>query len=842
MAAAPLPREIIKWLQSLDLSFVVKNPKRDLANGYLCAEIVSRYYPKDINIVCYENGTRLAAKVDNWEQLFRHTRKTIPQITKQDIDPVIHCAPGAAEFFLLKLHQVLTKRTIRPIAPQPADTSMPPAYMRDTASVRLKDHEISRVQDRVERTIKAIDVLGMYHEERRMQKTLEAPLLLREERRRKMRRPYTDRGLLNSEELHESVQIDEVRVKSLTIGDTKLPGGGTQRRDQPQAAGTQNSLMKKVATPRSAVGALAGMQVPALFVKPAADIMRPLVSSIISESEELSKVLDSHKDIVVSFMEQCRDAVPEDISVRVFETLANRAQLLVDTLTKSPPEFWKVWSTFYPALTDFKEQSPVFGTASFLFKRIGDLMRDADPTLTQQLITEVGLPSLSKEMTRSPEKREALCEIIYSYTQEDTLNHLLVLRALKDKVADLSVYISCLACFISRDAQLSLLDEHLLDLYIYYALIAMQSPQPKIRVAGLSILCTITMCSSQHHSVVALIGSFAELATDDWWEVQAQLLLLSAHLLSKITAGERQDMEAEDDASTKVDSPSAASTAGRDHTMTPLAGGGDAEIEAGVEDVAGQLLDIIGRLFVVSNSKNVLQVGLSALVHLLPDFTNLQPMFVAVLLDQPMKLRRRLLQAQSPEEAGSSDGSKRIYAYGSVRMYEEKHVSSVWPHLDMAKTFVKQLEVSPLDHWEIEHMEVFLACLPDEFSAEEADEVGGWLDLFKKVHLYIFAALVDPKLHLHSTEIIKRFWLCNVERIATRSIEASKKTLVKALWLLYRDMDGTTVDEAAVLEFLRDLCNRGDPVQFEVINVVESFREAYPTEYQNSNLCTLLDS
>ena len=98
-------------------------------------------------------------------------------------------------------------------------------------------------------------------------------------------------------------------------------------------------------------------------------------------------------------------------------------------------------------------------------------MREADPQLTQQLITEVGLPAIARELSKSPEKRESLCEIIYCYTQEDTLNHLLALRSLKALVGDnLPVYISCLASFVTSDAQLGLLDEHLLDLYIYYAL------------------------------------------------------------------------------------------------------------------------------------------------------------------------------------------------------------------------------------------------------------------------------------------------------------------------------------------------------------------------------------
>lgn len=843
MASAPLPREIIKWLQSLDLSFVLKNPKRDLTNGYLIAEIVSRYYPKDINMMCFENGTRLAAKIDNWEQLYKHFQKKGLSISKQDFDPVIHCAPGAAHALILKMYQVLTKKTPKVIAASQPIIDLPP-YMRETASLRLKDHEIARVQDNVERTIRAIDTLGMYHEDRRVMKAREAPHLLRHERQLKARRPGQDLDMLSRDIAEDSVQVDEVRVKALQGDSTQAPGrqapggrqGGNQQGSSP---GEQNSLVKKVAATRSAVGALAAMAAPALFVKPAVDIMRPLVQSIIQESEDLTKIIDSRKDIVVSFMEQCREGIPEETSVRVFETLANRSQLLVESLVRSPPEFWKVWSTFYPALTEFPEQSPIFESAVYFFKRVGDLMRDAEPTLTQQMITEVGLPSLSKELCRSPEKREALCAIVYGYTQEDTLNHLLVLRALKDKVSDLSVYISCLSCFISRDAQLSLLDDYLLDLYIYYALMAMQHPQPKIRVAGLSILSVIALNTSQHSSVVALIPSFIDLADDDWWEVHAQLLILSATLLSKITAAEKQDAGTEADGdlrSGNVDSPISAVT-GKDSAML---GGEDAPPPSANEEVTAQLEEIIGRLFVVSNSKNVLQVGLSALVQLLDDFTHMQPSFMAVLLEQPPPLRQRLLKPiDEAEPTPAGHAGKITYVIGSsTREYEEKCISALWPHLDMAKTFVKQHEMSPLDHWEVVHMEVFLATLPEVFNSVEADE---WLALFEKIKQYIFVALVDPDLHLLSTHIIKKFWLCNVEQVARRSVEDSTNILLQALRLLYDlKLDRARVDESLMLQFLKDLWDKGGTIQFEITSVIETFQETQPAEYQSSKLHTIL--
>jgi len=401
-------------------------------------------------------------------------------------------------------------------------------------------------------------------------------------------------------------------------------------------------------------------------------------------------------------------------------------------------------------------------------------------------------------------------------------------------MGDLPMYISCLSCFISIDAQLSLLDEHLLDLYIYYALIAMQSPQPKIRVAGISILSTITTCSSQHRSVVALVPSFAQLANDDWWEVQAQLLLLSSHLLSKITLGGAQDMaeDGEGEGKSQVSSPQS-SAAPKDGLLSPTD-------DASSEDASDQLLAIMGRLFMVGNSKNVLQVGLSALVHLLSDYPTLLPMFVTVLLEQPQNLRQRLLRPlQMQADESSVDRVGRLtYVMGNAsRMYEEKCVSQLWPHLDVAKTFVMQLEASPLDHWELEHMEVFLASLPETFEEEEAEE---WLDIFEKVKQYVFVALVDPDLHLHSTQTIKRFWLCTIERVATRSIENSKKTLLQALRILYSGSTQTAkVDEAAVLSFLRELQSQGGMVQLDVNSVVDSFRETHPTEYASSRLDTL---
>lgn len=44
---------------------------RDFSNGYLVAEIFSWYFPQEIEMHSYDNGTSLPSRQGNWNQLQR---------------------------------------------------------------------------------------------------------------------------------------------------------------------------------------------------------------------------------------------------------------------------------------------------------------------------------------------------------------------------------------------------------------------------------------------------------------------------------------------------------------------------------------------------------------------------------------------------------------------------------------------------------------------------------------------------------------------------------------------------------------------------------------------------
>jgi hypothetical protein len=62
-------REVLKWLQSLDLGIPIRHPKRDFCNGYLIAVIFSRYYPGELRPCLLYTGNSEDLKSNNWQVL-----------------------------------------------------------------------------------------------------------------------------------------------------------------------------------------------------------------------------------------------------------------------------------------------------------------------------------------------------------------------------------------------------------------------------------------------------------------------------------------------------------------------------------------------------------------------------------------------------------------------------------------------------------------------------------------------------------------------------------------------------------------------------------------------------
>ncbi|CAG9570088.1 conserved hypothetical protein [Leishmania major strain Friedlin] len=104
---AALPREILAWLQSLQLGGSVKYPKRDLANGYVIAHICARYWPH-VPLHSFENKAGAASKQSNWFVLQKVLRQKGVDVSAAMVDGMMNGADDCASTFLQQLYTVLT--------------------------------------------------------------------------------------------------------------------------------------------------------------------------------------------------------------------------------------------------------------------------------------------------------------------------------------------------------------------------------------------------------------------------------------------------------------------------------------------------------------------------------------------------------------------------------------------------------------------------------------------------------------------------------------------------------------------------------------------------------------
>jgi hypothetical protein len=774
----------------------VVNPKRDLSNGFLVAEILQRYFPTEIELHTYENGTRLSCKNDNWEQIYAFGKKKGIPIQKADFDPVIHCVPGAAMAMLFKLFQLMTKRnlTIPPKAPPP---QLPP-FARPTASWRLKDNEIHRVVNDQMRLYRAIEVLDIHNETLGRERSEEASRLFEMRLSAAAERQATRQEAGEQEKDQQDVQ--PIKVRHLGTVTTSL------QEDEGSGARTaKRSGRAPVPCAAAALDSIIAQQPQQPVAKLATDIFRTFINPILQEQPELLKGMDPRKDMFTSFMEQCLSGlIPESLALRVFETFATRCLLVVEPLQRSPAEFHKVWGVIVSALDAYPETSPLFDALCAFVVRLGELMRAQDSALTHQLFLDVQLASLADILADSAGKRESIAEVMMAFIAKTAVAHLSLLRALKEYLKDLGLYCLALAVLIVHEAQYRLLDDNLLDLYVYYAMVALHNAQPKVRVAGIALALELVQ-AGHVQSVWPLIPDLAELAADPWWEVQAQLLMLATALL----------------------------VAKRETEAAAVNGSGDAALED--VDQTESLLTIITSVFHMQASKNVLQVGLVHLVRILGDYPSMVPNYIAMMLAQPELMRKRLF-------ADAQDPPRRLaYVMGtSSRLYEEYGINlpyrgRSWPALAISKGLAVHLDAMGLPHLELVHAELLLRCIAEDSSAAWPGAQGeAWIQVYKDVQPFVLVALVDAELHTPAKQILRRFWL--TPALGEQCLASAKDTFLQALTLFYGALDRAKVGETELLGFLEEVrdashCPYALPWLQEAL---EEFRDKHPQQFAQS--------
>ncbi|KAG1657318.1 hypothetical protein FOA52_008046 [Chlamydomonas sp. UWO 241] len=111
-----LTRDVFKWVQGLDLSHSLKNVRRDTQNGFIVAEVFSRYFPTDIQMHSFDNGVSTNCKKDNWGQLVRFAERRGVSLPADLVVGTRQGVHGAAVALLEHLYEVFTGKKIKRVS------------------------------------------------------------------------------------------------------------------------------------------------------------------------------------------------------------------------------------------------------------------------------------------------------------------------------------------------------------------------------------------------------------------------------------------------------------------------------------------------------------------------------------------------------------------------------------------------------------------------------------------------------------------------------------------------------------------------------------------------------
>lgn len=867
-----LPREVLRWLQGLDLSYTIKNVKRDFANGYLFAEICSRYFANDVSLHNYSNGTSMTSKNDNWFQLKRLLAKCGVEVTTEHLTEIVHCKDGAAVALVEQLYSHLTERKLIKM-PKLQQELKVPAFARDTASNlikrRLREPDLIHMQDELAREHSLIKTLSEHNS--------------RTSQERRIHRDEVENSV-SSESKSDSKFASSLSMSNTASGSALKP----DQSSSPVGTASQKRVevkmvqVKQIDTNLSALRArqLAGRASPIEVGSFGSGRSKAgaSASSLPKESiiETLSQTLASalpdgclvsakpNEPVLQTFVRTLSDGVARACTgsqlvqrnkglsdadlLGAFGSIAERLDSVDHPIDAR--EFWRTVHLFISMLELVADADDSFQACTDACVRFAHMMvrqvdlhqNPGDRRALLDMFLDAGLSRLTEILRSTPRKRHACLTFIDVFAEHEPSTRRYLIKRLHDSLNQTSSFLQCLTILIFMEQSLSASGPGmaLLDLYTYYGLMGLSNSSSSLRAASLAMFAVIL----QHEPSTAsrLLPKMQDLTADSWWEVQCQVLIVCSKVLDYLVMNldEAIEQQHHDDAT---------------------------RAEEAIDELNDQLeetVQIIAKVFTCQAPVNVCKVGLVYLGRHLRVHPQLGQIYSEVLLN----LSRKSYQDETDEHHSL------IRLLGLVPEIEELPLPSAsggryhlapivssWDVHGMALELERIIQESDLQNLEYWHLEILNALVQDThrglhgegsdthsegrastgFHDETKSTFAGEDDdsfqkkLFETFKDLVFLALCDPVNYSLANFIIRTWALVpEFEVMEARSFAG-------ALRLLYSQPPRETTwnGQQAMADLLIDLHNSGPRLANAVTQCVSKLCTNYPELLENDILCDM---
>ncbi|CAH8601296.1 unnamed protein product [Schistosoma haematobium] len=110
---AEIPREVLRWLLTLDINLEHRNLKWCVSNGILVAEILHNYQPKTVNLGKFIDGQSIKVKLHNWNMIQEILQRLCVYLPPDIIECAAHNKRNAGIILLTTLHEIFSKKKVK---------------------------------------------------------------------------------------------------------------------------------------------------------------------------------------------------------------------------------------------------------------------------------------------------------------------------------------------------------------------------------------------------------------------------------------------------------------------------------------------------------------------------------------------------------------------------------------------------------------------------------------------------------------------------------------------------------------------------------------------------------
>lgn len=824
--ASALPREVLRWIQSLDLTYSVKHVKRDFCNGFLVAEIFSRYYAKEITMHSFDNGISYKTKKDNWNQLMKIFRKLAfsDLLSEEECGSIMSCQDNAAVDFVCKLFELLTKRKVQ-------------GLVKKTTVGRVAGYEQDISLSRVRNALKKSDLMQDDSDRDAITKVSSAVVEEHQKQQRTERVENPERfAVLNTKSRVQSVpksaeedveedeslrvRVTEIQVKQLDRNITHLRAskhlqqgmasmsiGSKSELDGARAASpggrsvySNNEYMGLDGSVAHGGGALVPENSISILNACVSRVMKPGCHPLWAKDAEpidnlymaLTLLRDGHQTL-------------DPLLTGALEEIRQSSQSLADACVVTPKQFWKVSDLFCNALAHCPQRSGAFNAAVGGFCALGNSICARDARGSFLLFSDFALPKLIPLLASHAYKRVGLLQIMVAFHPADNLSRVIAIRKLQNAIPDHGTFIYCLAILATQE---TIASETLMDLYCYYASIGLSMSCPKLRAAAVSILTSLLAFDMAKHMVYLQIPTLGKLAPQEkWWEMQAQILSFCGAFMAAVG----------------VYNPASDSDGGR-------------RLEACIDIV----LDMIRALLRPDMPRAVKEWGLHAMAPALQFGEPIASMFLETIVT--VETEKRLFLLGYEEEGTTSSGYVPLGLPSSTGIdYVLERLTIRWHPINMTRAIETTVRLNRLDRLPPEYLEVLNASVSSALDLDPGVELTGeWLELYSALVDYIFVALCDPECVDNAIAIV----LCFIFHSTLHELVLQESRFIGMLRLMYpAEGTGNAKCQGAMEDFFKELFQaKGRKYDRSVTGLLGQFWKSHPTQFERSSLHKMLSN